>query len=880
MKKFSIRNFDLNFKREYIFKILFLIVLGIAAHVKTLAFEVDGIKYNIENSETKEVSVSGLSSSNNSSNISIPASVEYSDVTYSVTSIRNNALYKCTKISSIVIPTSVKSIGEYAFCYCSGLTSITIPGSVSSIGKYAFFKCTNMTSVAILDGVVTIGECAFEICTSLETITLPNSLTAIGDAAFWECRNVNYVKSEIKQPFEIQNTVFDHLASMVLQVPKGSKPSYLQLSGWSSFKTIIEEGTNYFDLTINSTGSGNVIYNNEYINNESKVVSYVEEGSKVSVTILPSVGYQIKSVTVNGNDVTSQIVNSNYTLTINSITTIDVVFEAKPEEVTPVVTTTYSLSIKALGNGSVAYGNDIIREATKSYILDGGTSVTTSFSPDNGYRIKSVTVNGIGVGVESSYSTTINSNTTIEVEFESNSNPTPTPEATYTLAITATGGGTASYHGETIKNGTKSYLLTNGTEVLISFNSEVGYRMKRVSQNNEDITSKITNYSYLLNITSNTTITVDFEELENAIVANGINYYVESYDQHRVKVNEGNYIKVLDIPEKFTVQDQEWTVVGILKEALDNCDNLVAIIWNPGYKFEARISNPNLLLYIKSGDYAPGSVNNVIVNGTAKSITLTDAHSGNDFYCPQAFKAERITYTHRYGMRTGMGESRGWETIALPFDVQQVTLGDKSLKPFAAWRSGDAAMPFWLYLLSSNGYAEAESIKAYTPYLISMPNNEKYIANYRLSGAVVFTAENVEIKKSDEVNIAEYKNRKFVPNFATQETNAGYYALNVNNEYETYQGGEAEGSKFVLNLRKIHPFEAYMTTAAGTRTIDLFDSMTTSIKDNWMIEEDPSILRVYDLNGRMVGQGTSIEDIKQLLPKGIYVVNHQKIIIK
>lgn len=81
-------------------------------------FEADGIKYNIENSGTKEVSVVGLSSSNNSSEISIPASVEYSDAIYSVTSIGRNAFYKCTKLASITIPNSVTSIKEYAFPIC------------------------------------------------------------------------------------------------------------------------------------------------------------------------------------------------------------------------------------------------------------------------------------------------------------------------------------------------------------------------------------------------------------------------------------------------------------------------------------------------------------------------------------------------------------------------------------------------------------------------------------------------------------------------------------------------------------------------------------------------------------------------------------------
>ena len=454
------------------------------------------------------------------------------------------------------------------------------------------------------------------------------------------------------------------------------------------------------------------------------------------------------------------------------------------------------------------------------------------------------------------------------------------PSATFNVSISSSGSGYAVFEGETIQNVSKTFNVVDGYNFTVSFFPDEGCFIKSAKVNTMDITAHLYNNSFSMNITSDTSIDVVFEELVSSISSDGVNYLIASLDEHTIVVTEGDYGFYIDIPSTVSYRSHEWNVIGIEEDALKNSTKLSAIIWNPAYKFDARVPNPNLLLYVKSADYAPSSVNNVIVNGTAKDITLTDAHSGNDFYCPQAFTAEKISYTHRYGMKTGIGESRGWETIALPFDVQHITLSEKEIKPFASWRSGDAARPFWLYQFGSKGFAEAESIKAYMPYLISLPNNEKYVADYRLAGNVKFSAENVEIKKSDEVNASSYNGRRFVPNFATQEANAGLYALNVNNEYETYQGGEAEGSKFILNLRKVHPFEAYMTTSAGTRSIEIFDQMTTAIKDNWMTENNPGILRVYDLSGKMVGQGSSIEEIKRVLPAGVYIVNHQKIIIK
>jgi hypothetical protein len=80
----------------------------------------------------------------------------------------------------IKFKTNVTTIGNNAFYRCTGLTSIEIPDSVTSIGKWAFEGCSGLTSVTIGNGVTSIGERAFIDCTGLTSVTIGNSVTSIG----------------------------------------------------------------------------------------------------------------------------------------------------------------------------------------------------------------------------------------------------------------------------------------------------------------------------------------------------------------------------------------------------------------------------------------------------------------------------------------------------------------------------------------------------------------------------------------------------------------------------------------------------------------------------------------------------------------------------
>lgn len=909
------------------------LLLSLFTMVSSIAYafdiEVEGIYYNymsIENCVSVTYPVDPNNNQNNYyGNIVIPSSVEIDGKSFDVYYIGNYAFDNCTdlnsvvlpeslwggigscafrntNISSIVLPESVSYIGSHAF-QGTKLSTIVIPKHVSDIRKGIFRECQYLTSI-VVDGdnktydsrnncngiietntntiiagclstvipnsVISIGEYAFDGI-KMETITIPSSVSSIGTGAF-RLTGLKTIVSEIVNPFAIPASVFEGIsADAVLQVPKGTKDLYQNYSGWTTnFKSIVEEGDDpsqitAYTLSITTLGNGTASYNGETIRGTAKSYSVNEEMS-VTVNFIPDSGYRIKSLKVNGSSVST---TTSYSFNVNSDTTIEVEFELIPD--TPSITT-YSLSITASGNGSANYGGEAIRGSSRTYSLNEGSSVSLSFTPDEGYRIESVKVNGSNIGDGNSYSTTINANTTVEVVFEA------IPITTYTLSVTASGNGVATFDGTEVRNGSHSFTVNEGSDVIISLIPDKGYKVEVVKEDGNEV--EISESYTINNITSDKTLEVVFAEMDRNFSIDGVGYQIESFEDNSVTLTGVQNSITLEVSDKINYQAQDWNIIGISENALENSEELAAIIWNPEIPFTAKVANPNLLLYVKDEAYAPAGIRNVVVNGFAKTITLTDAQSGNNFFCPSSFTTQSVIYTHNYSMKTGINESKGWETIALPFDVQKIIHNRNEIIPFAKWSTESNSKPFWLYELKGSGFVEANGIKANTPYIISMPNNDLYEYDYNLSGEVTFSALNAEVKKSDEIIVQSFGDKTFVPNYLQKAANEGYYVLNVNNDYITDESGGNEGSRFILNLRKIHPFESYMTSSSNARSFEVFDGMKTAIRGIKEIAISQKKVKVYDLSGILLKVGTSLDAIKQDLPAGVYIVNNQKKIIK
>ena len=107
-----------------------------------------------------------------------------------VTSVSEEAFYKCTALETVVIADSVTAIGNWAFSYCASLTDIDTGDGITQLGSYTFMQCTALRNVTLSNNLTIIGDYAFRECIALESIILPEMLTEIDIFAFAKCEQL------------------------------------------------------------------------------------------------------------------------------------------------------------------------------------------------------------------------------------------------------------------------------------------------------------------------------------------------------------------------------------------------------------------------------------------------------------------------------------------------------------------------------------------------------------------------------------------------------------------------------------------------------------------------------------------------------------------
>jgi len=211
----------------------------------------------------------------------------------------------------------------------------------------------------------------------------------------------------------------------------------------------------------------------------NQVVNY---GDPVSVTITPDSGYCLASLIDNCTDVTSLVSGNTYIIpSVKENHTIMATF----------VINTYTVTITAGYGGSITpYGAVIVcYDGTQAFVI----------TPNQGYHIREVLIDGMSIGAVSSYTfTNVTTNHTIEAFFEIN---------TYTITTTVGSGGSISPSGIVIVNygDSKTFTINSDPKFVIFMVLVDGHSINFTNP-------KRTTYTFS-NISSNHTISAEFMKI-------------------------------------------------------------------------------------------------------------------------------------------------------------------------------------------------------------------------------------------------------------------------------------------------------------------------------------------------------------------------------
>lgn len=299
--------------------------------------------------------------------------------------------------------------------------------------------------------------------------------------------------------------------------------------------------------------------------------------------------------------------------------------------------------------------------------------------------------------------------------------------------------------------------------------------------------------------------------------------------------------------------------------------------------------NPNCLFYVYPDDIMTGDNVVNISNSTAENIVLQDGYS---FRCPTAFNAKNILYS--YTPNVWADGKKGWDALCLPFRVSQFKASTKgSISPILLGANGD----FWLRKFVGASSEELYFTSTYdgimeanTPYIVAFPG--KGMGSGNLEGqSISFIGKDIEVGVSEEKEI-QRNEYIFKANYNTAAD--GHTGWVLNSAGDGFDESQTVGNK---------PFRAYFYTddgnAAGAKSLCIGyigDEEMTAIdellmeKESIKVNADGSVevvsskdgvINVFGVNGTLVCSQKVTKGINYIggLPKGLYIINKQKIII-
>lgn len=286
---------------------------------------------------------------------------EYSTITFGnyVTEL-GNLCKNCQNLTSVTLPASIKKLYR-TFQGCMNLKTVSGEGVESMSDVFTrsgietinmpnlkmmngvFQNCTSLQTFSIPEGVIMLGEShqtgdgTFTNSTSLTSVYIPSTVISLGTSCFTGCTALQTISVANPNPININENNFDALTYLnaTLKVPVGSRTQYMYAPVWSNFLNIEEDASlvaTYATVTINDgyiyDGSVNYAFSEEgSVYQESEwdtKYNIVPVGCTMTITVQPAENYVLSSLTINEEDVTNRVVNSEYSIVINGSATFSI----------------------------------------------------------------------------------------------------------------------------------------------------------------------------------------------------------------------------------------------------------------------------------------------------------------------------------------------------------------------------------------------------------------------------------------------------------------------------------------------------------------------------------------------------------------------------
>ena len=125
----------------------------------------------------------------------IPSTVSFDEnMSFTVTTISQNAMSRQSLIKSVTLPPTVKKIANYGIGYNENMTEINFSEGITEIGESAFSGNGSLNAVELPNSLQQIGKTAFSDCNNLERVKIGSGLATLGQTPFLKCKNLTSIE--------------------------------------------------------------------------------------------------------------------------------------------------------------------------------------------------------------------------------------------------------------------------------------------------------------------------------------------------------------------------------------------------------------------------------------------------------------------------------------------------------------------------------------------------------------------------------------------------------------------------------------------------------------------------------------------------------------